>query len=92
MVFPSKMAGVHSPRNERMVRDHDELSFKFTGVVAEAAETKKRLAALLPRNVVRKKVKKWTDLTPEQKNLLEMPPGRFAGSDPENDIGLRPTL
>ena len=58
----------------------------------EHCETKKRLAALLPRNVVRKKVKKWSDLTPEQKNLVEMPPGRSAGSDPENDVGLGPTL
>ena len=58
----------------------------------EHAETENRLAAMLPRNVSRREVKKWSDLTPEQKNLLEMPPGRYAGSDPENDIGLRPTL
>lgn len=74
--------------------DHDADPNEWHNLAAkpEHAETKKRLAALLPKNVVRKKVKQWSDLTLEQKNLLEMPPGRYAGSDPENDIGLKPTL
>ena len=74
--------------------DHDADPNEWHNLAAKPAhaETKKRLAAMLPRSVSRKKVNKWSDLSSEQKNLREMPAGRYAGSDAENDIGLKPTL
>lgn len=38
-----RVAALARPRIEELLRSHEDLSFRFTGVVAEAAETKKRL-------------------------------------------------
>lgn len=58
----------------------------------EHAETKQRLAALLPKEVSRKQVKSWNDLSLEEKNLIDLPPGRHPMPDPQNDVGLTPAL
>ncbi|MCP5118737.1 MAG: sulfatase [bacterium] len=58
----------------------------------EYSATRKRLASLFPKDVSRKKVKSWRDLSPEEKNLVKPPGGRHQMSDPENEIGLKPTL
>lgn len=53
---------------------------------------KEKLAALLPRNPSRKKVKSWNDVPVEERNLLVPPDGRHQMSDPENLVGLPETL
>ena len=57
----------------------------------EYAGTVERLSAMLPTGVSRKRVKRWKDLSPEQKGLQELPPGRHRMPDPQNDVGLMRT-
>jgi arylsulfatase A-like enzyme len=47
-----------------------------------------RLAALLPTEVSRKHVPRWTELSQEQQNLAPIPAGRHRASDAPNDVGL----
>ena len=56
----------------------------------EHAETKKRLAAMLPKNPSRKKVMQFNDLPEEQKRLTELLPDHFHASDPANYVALDP--
>jgi arylsulfatase A-like enzyme len=54
----------------------------------EHAATKKQLAALLPANPVRTRLRSWAKLSPEEKNLLRLPPGKHPLPDAQNDVGL----
>ncbi len=56
------------------------------------ASRKQELASLLPRKVSRKKVRVWSDLSDEEKNLVAFPEGRHQMSDPQNEVGLPETL
>jgi len=58
----------------------------------EHAARKRELAALLPPNPVRKKLRNWNLLPAEEKRLLRLPPGRHPIPDAQNDIGLKPVL
>ncbi len=56
------------------------------------AGVKKDLAARVPKNRSRKKVKLFNDLPDEQKNILVPPAGRHQMSDPENVVDLPETI
>ena len=56
----------------------------------EHADTKKRLAAMLPQNPSRKKVMQFNDLPEERKRLTELLPDHFHASDPANYVALDP--
>ena len=72
--------------------DHDNDPQEWENLAGrpEHAATQKKLAAMLPKNVTRKKVKQWNSLTLEEKRLTQLPPGRHHKSDPDNDVGLEP--
>jgi arylsulfatase A-like enzyme len=59
---------------------------------SEHAARKQELSALLPKIVVRKKLRKWADLPAEEKKLLRLPSERHPMPDAQNDIGLKPRL
>ena len=58
----------------------------------EHSARKTELAAMLPANPSRKKLRNWGALPPEQKKLVRLPPGRHPLPDAQNDIGLKSTL
>ena len=74
--------------------DHNSDSNEWYNLAGkrEYSSTKERLASLFPKNATRKKVKQWKTLSPEEKNPVKPPDGRYQMPDPENDIGLKPTL
>ncbi|MEX2263767.1 MAG: sulfatase [Bryobacteraceae bacterium] len=59
---------------------------------AEHAGAKRQLAALLPSQPVRKKLRNWGQLSPDDKRLFRVPTQRHPMPDPQNDIGLKTTL
>ncbi len=70
--------------------DHDKDPREWENLAgrAELAETKRELAALLPAEVSRKKVKSWRDYSEEEKRIKKTPAGRFPKPDPDVDTGL----
>ncbi len=74
--------------------DHDADPHEWRNLASEPghAARKRELAALLPANPVRKKLRNWSKLSPEEQRLLPLPPGRHPMSDAQNDIGLKPVL
>jgi arylsulfatase A-like enzyme len=58
----------------------------------EHSARKTELAALLPKNPVRKKLRKWGDLPAEEKRLLRFSRELHPMPDAQNDIGLKPKL
>lgn len=54
----------------------------------EHAATVKQLAALLPAESSRKKVRAWNRLPAEQRKLVALPEGRHALPDAQNEVGL----
>jgi len=74
--------------------DHGQDPNEWRNLAAnpELAGVKEELAALLPKNPSRKTVKQWRSLSDEEKNLLRPPGNRHQMSDPENLVGLPPTI
>ncbi len=54
----------------------------------EFAAQKRELAARIPANPSRKKLRNWGQLPAAEKKLLPLGPGRHAMSDPQNEVGL----
>ena len=79
------------PNGEELY-DHDNDPNEWHNVagVPEHAETKRRLAAMLPRNPSRKKVMQFQDLPAERRQLTDLLPDRFHASDAANYVPLAP--
>lgn len=74
--------------------DHGSDPMEWTNLADDPAhaETKRRLAGLLPANPSRREIPALNDLPPSRRRLVEMPEGRYSQSDPTNFIDLPETL
>jgi hypothetical protein len=59
---------------------------------AEYAGQKRQLAAFLPKEPSRKKIRNWAQLPESEKRILKMPAGRHSMPDPQNDVRLPRSL
>jgi hypothetical protein len=59
---------------------------------SEHGARKTELAALLPKNRVRKNLRKWSELPEKEKKPLRLPPELHPMPDAQNDIGLKQKL
>ncbi|MDX1979153.1 MAG: hypothetical protein SFV51_02710, partial [Bryobacteraceae bacterium] len=74
--------------------DHQADPHEWHNLAAQPAHAgrKRELAALLPPNPSRKKLRNWGRLSPEEKKLVRLPAGRHPLPDAQNDIGLKPLI
>ena len=72
--------------------DHDEDPNEWRNLAGtpEYAETKQRLAALLPQDPSRKKVMQFRDLPEARRRLTELLPDHYHASDAANYVPLHP--
>ncbi len=83
---------VYPDGEELYDHDTDPLEWQNLAHLPEHAPTKERLAQLLPQHPARREVPLYNDLPAEQRQLVEIPDGRFAQSDPTNHVDLKETL
>jgi arylsulfatase A-like enzyme len=74
--------------------DHDADPHEWHNLAAKPghAAQKRELAALLPKEPSRRKIRNWGQLTEAEQKILKMPAGRHPMPDPQNDVGLPRSL
>ena len=72
--------------------DSDPLEWRNLASLPEHAETRRRLAALLPADPKPQTTERWNSLPASERRLVDVPEGRFRKSDPANYVALRETL
>ncbi len=82
----------HPDGEELYDHEVDPLEWRNLATSENHAATKRRLAALLPKEPSRKNVQQYNELPESQRRLVEVPEGRFRKSDPSNYVPLRETV
>ena len=72
--------------------EQDPMEWRNLADMRDHAETKERLAGLLPRRPVPRAAILYSDLPESERRLVEVPDGRFRKSDPANYVALKETV